>query len=345
MNNNEAYIPTTNNAPFTPEQVEAYGITEEQLAAFSEKPPKYDSPFLDPNASNEDKQRILGKFESQEELEKAYQELERAFHNKNNEPEPTTNEPTDETDTSAEAELTEESGEETSEPDKEPTAETKEPTEEEVADAIEKVEDETARTALADIFERAKKGEDTAKELEKIALEAGIPQDFIDTWKQKTSDVADKAADEQLTSFYEVAGGKDEFSKLTEWAGNTWSEEQIKTFNNIMDNGSEEEVKFTISNLKSMYDMSNKEEVKVEQKPIKMVKADSIAPPAGSTYKSQAEFQRDLSDPRYGQDEAYREAVLQKLKRSSIQLAITKGIGCEALSYFLTREYCLDNFI
>ena len=86
-----------------------------------------------------------------------------------------------------------------------------------------------------------------------------------------------------------------------------------------MDKGSEEEVKFTISNLKSMYDMSNKEESEVEQKPApKMVKADSIAPPAGSTYKSQAEFQRDLSDPRYQNDEAYRAAVMQKLGRSNI---------------------------
>ena len=314
--NNEHYTPTTNNTPFTPEQIEEYGITEEQINSFSEQPPKYDSPFLNPNASTEDKEKILGKFESQDELEKAYLELEKKFHSKNEQP--TANEPSDETDTSAET-TDKEPVEETSESSEEATEETRTPSEEEVTEAIEKVEDETARTALAEIFERAKKGEDTSKELEKIALEAGIPQDFIDTWKQKTSEVADKSADEQLSSFYEVAGGKDEFSKITEWAGKNWSDEQIEAFNNIMDSGTDEQVKFTINNLKSMYDMSNKQEPQVEQKPQpKLVKADSIAPPAGSQYKSQAEFQRDLSDPRYQSDEAYREAVMQKLKRSNI---------------------------
>ena len=317
---NEHYTPTTNNTPFTPEQIEEYNISEEQLAAFTEKPPKYDSPFLNPDATQEDKELILGKFENQDELEKAYLELQTRFsrgEHKNNEQPPAT-EPFEEVDNDTDAK-DKESTEETTESSEEAIQETKQPTEEQVAEAIEKVEDETARTALADIFERAKQGQDTSKELEKIALEAGIPESFIETWKEKTAQVADKAADEQLTSFYEVAGGKDEFSKITEWAGKNWSDEQIETFNNIMDKGTEQEVKFTINNLKAVYDMSNKQEPQVEQKSQpKMVKADSIAPLAGSQYKSQAEFQRDLSDPRYQTDEAYRAAVMQKLSRSNI---------------------------
>ena len=317
MNN---YTKTTNDSPFTPEEIEEHGITEEQIAAYTDNRSQYDTPALNPNATQEEKELILGKFESQDELEKAYLELQKRFsrgEHKDEQQETPANESPDEVDNDTDTK-DKESTEETTESSEEATEETRTPSEEEVTEAIEKVEDETARTALSEIFERAKRGEDTSKELEKIALEAGIPQDFIDTWKQKTSEVADKSADEQLTSFYEAAGGKDEFSKITEWAGKNWSEQQIETFNNIMDKGSEEEVKFTISNLKSMYDMSNKEPQVEQKSQPKMVKADSIAPLAGSQYKSQAEFQRDLSDPRYQTDEAYRAAVMQKLSRSNI---------------------------
>jgi hypothetical protein len=49
----------------------------------------------------------------------------------------------------------------------------------------------------------------------------------------------------------------------------------------------------------------------------RLIKADAIAQAEGG-YQSTAEVQRDMKDPRYKTDSAYRQAVTRKLSKSNL---------------------------
>jgi hypothetical protein len=71
-------------------------------------------------------------------------------------------------------------------------------------------------------------------------------------------------------------------------------------------------VKMAVKGLKARY----AEEVGFEPK--KSVKGATSSKTGGGTYRSWAEVEKDMRDPRYSSDPAYRRDVEQKLGRSSI---------------------------
>ena len=101
-----------------------------------------------------------------------------------------------------------------------------------------------------------------------------------------------------------------EYGQMVSWAKDNIAQPEIDAFNAVINRGNPESVYFAIQALNGRY----RAEAGYEGKLI-----DKTRPPSGKgdVFRSQAEVQRAMNDPRYDTDEAYRIDVFNKIERST----------------------------
>jgi len=124
-------------------------------------------------------------------------------------------------------------------------------------------------------------------------------------------DLLDKSADISDSTVNEVknyAGGEKAYTEMVSWASNNLDQSSIDAFDNIINTGSVDAIKFAVNGLKSQYrDANGYEGTMVTGKaPVE----------SKDTYRSQQELVAAMSDRRYNDDPAYRQDVIAKLERS-----------------------------
>jgi hypothetical protein len=259
---------------FTPEQIVEYEITPEELSASGQATPEEEAGG-----------KILGKFESQEDLTAAYIELEKKLH------EPTDNKIQADDDTSSEL----------------PSEEAGEPDSEEEPEGVEPETNHTPsddfREGISSAFETLQEdGEVTEQVYEKFEA-AGIPREAVARIQELENY---KESNELASVTSEVA----DYPALQEWAGANLSESEINVFDNIVENGTLEEMRFAVNNL------NGRMQGNTAPKQSRLIKADAIAAATGG-YPSQAHMLADMSDPRYNSDPAFRDKVMAKSNSST----------------------------
>jgi len=306
MTNNKHTIDTNGGvtSAFTPEQMEEHGISEEQANRMSKvpspEPPQTTPPHPAGGKGKEEGEKILGKFSNQAELEKAYRELEKKFSQPKE-----TNDKTVTTDKETEGKVS--ADEDTT--DSESTETNKESSEDsdELREKFEALPEDDNKLAVAKAI---KSLQDDPAELTDEVLEAfegfGIPKELV----KEHAELQVFKQEQEVISLMEAAGGKDGYEQMTKWAQDSLTPQEVKVFDNIVDNGTVEEVNFAISNLKARYDANT-------QPPTSnLIKADAISQ-AEAGYRSQAEAQHDMESPEYDKNPAYRRKVADKLRRSN----------------------------
>ena len=165
--------------------------------------------------------------------------------------------------------------------------------------------------ASAEFYETGEISEETFEALSQMSsadlLGAYMSmQDAAGEGGEATADLSQS----DVTSIKESVGGDEAYTAITEWAGQNLSEDAVDAFEAIIDNGSPEMIQLAVDGLKAKYDNAFGSEGRTLQG----------KPPANSrdTFRSQAEVVEAISDPRYENDEAYRNDVLMKLDRSDI---------------------------
>lgn len=138
-------------------------------------------------------------------------------------------------------------------------------------------------------------------------LEAGtISQADYDVWKA--------GQDAQVSSFneavYSAAGGEDAYNDLIGWAADNLSEDEIDTFNDLLNGGNVAAVKLAVSGLAAQRGSGS------AQEPARQVAGGD--PPAADVFDNWAQVQAAMSDPRYYKDAAYNAEVVAKIGRSKI---------------------------
>ncbi len=114
----------------------------------------------------------------------------------------------------------------------------------------------------------------------------------------------------QITDIKNSVGGSTEYTQVINWAKSNLPESVIKGYDQTIESGSLDAIKLAAAGLKAQYEAANGSEGKTYTgKP---------ASNKGDTFRSQAELLRAMNDPRYDQDEAYRQDVMDKLDRSDI---------------------------
>ena len=234
-------------------------------------------------------QLLAGKYKDAQELEKAYVELQKKLGGEDNK----------------------DSGE-AGEPESTTEVESKETTEE--------TEEASQPTAAAELITSASDeyynndGKLSPETIEKFSSMSS--KELVEAYMQVQSnlpqgDLLDKSADISDATVNEVknyAGGEKAYTDMVNWASQNLDQQSIDAFDNIINTGSVDAIKFAVNGLKSQYREANGFEgtMVTGKAPVQ----------TQDTYRSQQELVAAMSDRRYDDDPAYRQDVIAKLERS-----------------------------
>jgi hypothetical protein len=231
------------------------------------------------DASTDDRPEWLPeKFKSAEDLAKAYGELEKKLGSRTQGDAPAKEEPADDTEDESK------SAEETA----------REATEKAGLDF-----DDLSNS----YWENGSLSDDQYAKLEK----AGIPKALVDSYISGQQALLDATRSQVFNS----VGGENNYNSMTEWASENLSKDEIRAYNNAVNGGDITSAMMAVKGLKARFD------AEVGFEPAREVKGET-AKAGASVYRSIAELQVDMSNPKYQNDPAFRRDVERKLARSDI---------------------------
>ena len=265
-------------------------MAESQVA--TQETPPMSREDLETLAKNEtdDNGLILGKFKSVEDLAASYKELEGKLGQK---------EETTELETEA---STEETTEEESEFD------AKELYGEGLAEVLEEV-----GIDVQDISKRFQETSEISEDDYSKLGEAGFSKTIIDTYLnglRGNSEGAAAIAGQQIQSIKDSIGGDAEYTKLQSWATQNLPESDLNDFNSLLEQGNVSAIKWGVQGLYSQY----KNAMGTEPDLVSGKSGQSGATP----FRSSAEVQAAMKDPRYGKDVTYTENVYARMADSDV---------------------------
>ena len=143
--------------------------------------------------------------------------------------------------------------------------------------------------------------EETYKDLEA----KGIPKEMVDAYVEGQQAKADAYSNE----LYQFAGGEEAYQEMSQWASENLSDSEVEAFNGAITSGNQSQARLAIDGLVSRYrDNGGAEPTLVGGK----------ASASVDTYNSWAQVTKDMGTPEYKKDPAFRDAVQQKLSRSTL---------------------------
>ena len=239
-------------------------------------------------------QLLAGKYKNAEELEKAYVELQSKLGEKNSE----------DSEATGESEDSDEGGEETEE-----TTETKE-----ASPAVALI------TEASDEFYK-NEGKLSPETMEKFNTmsSSDLLAAYMEVQKNNPQAQAQAAQTPDLTSadvnvIKNTAGGETEYKNLMDWSKQNLEKSEIQDFNALVGTGNLGAIKMAVNGLKSRYENANGYEGRM---------LSGKAPrTSGDVFRSQAEVVQAMNDPKYDQDPAYRQDIMEKLDRSNLQFQV-----------------------
>tara|TARA_B100000902_G_scaffold381222_1_gene417470 strand:- start:327 stop:1148 length:822 start_codon:yes stop_codon:yes gene_type:complete len=121
---------------------------------------------------------------------------------------------------------------------------------------------------------------------------------------------AAELSESSVNEIQNAAGGSNAYEQLTSWAADNLPDQEIDAFDNLIDSGNVAAIKMGLTALQSKYNEANGYEGRMLQgkKPSS----------SGQTYRSQAELVEAMGDPRYDNDPAYRQDVIERLNNSDL---------------------------
>jgi hypothetical protein len=221
---------------------------------------------------------IGGKFKSQEDLLKAYEALQKKLGNKDPEDE--------ESPVEGESDASEE-----------PQAE-EQPSE--AVSLMNRLGEEYAKTGDLSEADVEQLTQLDSKELVAAYLE------YYKSGQQKAQVQA--TTESQVAEVVASVGGKEAYAEMISWAVDNLEQGEIDSYNSVTSSGNPAAIKFAVEALSNRYRNSEGFEAPL----VSGRKADSGIKP----YRSQAELARDIANPMYRQDPAFRADVEERLSRS-----------------------------
>lgn len=230
-------------------------------------------------------QLLAGKYKNAQELESAYVELQKKLGDKG-------------------SETSEEAGD---------TESSKQETEEKETNKAEKDSKET--NVLDELWEEAQSGKKFSNEILSKLQEAN-PQELAKMHLEYRQEVSQRQpekqdfSEQQVQSLKNVAGGEKEYDNMLRWANQNLNEQEVKMFDQVMEQGNPLAAFFAVRALSYRYNDARGYEGKML--------TGNAPKQSGDQFRSQAEVVQAMSDPRYDKDSAYRQDVMKKLERSNV---------------------------
>ena len=116
-------------------------------------------------------------------------------------------------------------------------------------------------------------------------------------------------SDGELNAVYQAVGGQEQYGTLINWAQDNFTEAEINAYDSVIESGDMAQINLALQALYYRYtDSMGQDGNLIQGKPAA----------AESAFRSQQELIQAMNDPRYDNDPAYRQDVLNKLDRSDI---------------------------
>lgn len=237
----------------------------------------------------EEEKKILGKFKSQEDLEKAYRELEKKLGTPASQEKPSSDE-------NAEVPKEGEGGPEEKPDDK---AEEK--------DTLEEAAEEAGIDVGSYEKEFLEKGGLSDESYEKLAKDHKLPREVVDDFIAMRLNRA-----EAITNrINEAAGGADQVPVVLEWASKNLTPAEIDAFNLGMQKvSSPEEAVLLMTGLRSRFDRAT------PSAPQRTVEASVSTTGSAGGYATESDWKAEFRTPQYRNDPTFRAKVDAKLQAS-----------------------------
>jgi hypothetical protein len=118
-------------------------------------------------------------------------------------------------------------------------------------------------------------------------------------------------SESEISDIKDIAGGDQGYAEVVQWASENLPEEDVLAFDEVINTANQAAVRFAVKALVGQYEDA------VGRTPELVTGKQSST---GQAYRSMAEVVRDMNDPRYDNDDAYRMDVMRKLERSNIKV-------------------------
>ena len=154
------------------------------------------------------------------------------------------------------------------------------------------------------------------QQLETAGLTRGLVDSYLEGVRQKTGiqpqAEAATLSDAEVAEVHGIAGGKDGYEQLMNWASDNMSDADANNFDEVIETGNKAAVTFAVKALMGQYeDAVGRDSNLVQGK---------ASDNSGDVYRSMAEVVRDMNNPEYDRDPAVRADVQRKLERSNLQV-------------------------
>tara|TARA_R100001463_G_scaffold119166_1_gene174977 strand:+ start:684 stop:1454 length:771 start_codon:yes stop_codon:yes gene_type:complete len=117
-------------------------------------------------------------------------------------------------------------------------------------------------------------------------------------------------SDNDVQQIHGLVGGQENYNNMMGWANENVPEQEINMYDAVMELGNPLAAYFAVQSLALKYqDAAGRDGQMITGKAPRST---------GDKFNSQAEMVKAMEDPRYNDDPAYREAVMEKLQRSDI---------------------------
>ena len=130
------------------------------------------------------------------------------------------------------------------------------------------------------------------------------------TQPQQSAPTAEITQD-QINQIKNSAGGERAYANIVNWAKSNLPKSSIDAFDEVVNTGSVQAIQLAVAGLKTEYNNANGVEGRMV--------TGKTAPNNGDVFRSQAELVRAMNDPRYDNDPAYRQDIIEKLDRSDLE--------------------------
>ena len=136
-------------------------------------------------------------------------------------------------------------------------------------------------------------------------------KDLLEAYMQAQAQpqVEDFTAD-QVSEIQNFVGGEEQYNNLVGWASQNMPENFVNAFDNLISVGDPDMIKLAVTGLQAAFQEANGYEGRMLSGKPAQTKQD--------VFRSQAEVVAAMSDPRYDKDPAYRQDVFAKLDRSDL---------------------------
>ena len=152
--------------------------------------------------------------------------------------------------------------------------------------------------------EYAEKGELAETSYNELA-KLGLDKTLVDSYIEGQNLISDT----NTKQIQEIAGGKEEYIELVNWASDNLSDAEVRVFNDMVEGGDIETAKFAVQGLMAKAGANPKQASLFEGT------SDAISKDA---FASVAQVTEAMNDPRYETDPAYRRMVEEKIGRSQV---------------------------